>query len=237
MNHWVNSITSTGSLFAVLASTNGAEGIKAWYEYDGSATPFGLYSGTPYAEWRAVMPMLVPVARYSRFLLWVEKESVNHRGWGWLGRSVLSSEHIAAQLHNLLQVKMPEGNTVFFRYWDASFFSYHVQFYGDEWGKILPAFSDYWLNGKAHHVTPFADSAPTHLFPLCIPQNLINIMNESNNMPLVLNALQTIKEYYPDRISQWPEKQLIKRLGQLLTPHLAKQDNWLNVVMSELDRG
>jgi hypothetical protein len=143
---------ASGSLFAILANTNGAHGVKAWYKYDGSVTPFGLYSNTRYAEWRAVMPVLVPVARYSRFLLWVEKESANHRGWGWLGSSSLSTEKIATQLRNLMQVNMPEGNTVFFRYWDAGFFlimSIIMVMNGEK----LPVFSDYWLNGETHHLT------------------------------------------------------------------------------------
>lgn len=236
VNKWVNS-ASAGTLFAVLASTNGARGIKAWYEYDSSATPFGLYSGTPYSEWRDVMPVLVPVPRYSRFLLWVTKESVNHRGWGWLGISACSLEQIAAQFRNLVQVKMPDGKIVFFRYWDALFFSQHIHFFGDTWGNILPAFSDYWLNGETHHITTSADCVPQCLFPLNIPQSLIDGMNQLNNMPLVLNALKIIGEQYPDRILTWPEKQLTKRLGQLLTPDLAKQDNWLSIIISELDKG
>ncbi|AEN66822.1 hypothetical protein Entas_4114 [Enterobacter soli] len=235
VNKWVQSLSS-GSLFAILANTNGAHGVKAWYEYDGSVTPFGLYSNTRYAEWRAVMPVLVPVARYSRFLLWVEKESANHRGWGWLGSSSLSTEKIATQLRNLMQVNMPEGNTVFFRYWDAGFFSHHVNYYGDEWGKILPAFSDYWLNGKTHHLITSPESVPQHRFPLSIPPDLIDAMNKLNNMPLVLNALKMISEVYPERILNWPEKQLTRRLSQLLTPELCSKNDWLSIVMSELER-
>ncbi|MDQ7212775.1 DUF4123 domain-containing protein, partial [Serratia fonticola] len=79
--------TSGTPLYAVLANTNGAQGIKAYYREDGSRTPYGLYANTPYANWFEVMPVLVPLTDGSPFLHWVAETPL--RNWGWLARSPL----------------------------------------------------------------------------------------------------------------------------------------------------
>ncbi|MFV8861140.1 DUF4123 domain-containing protein, partial [Serratia fonticola] len=73
--------TSGTPLYAVLANTNGAQGIKAYYREDGSRTPYGLYANTPYANWFEVMPVLVPLTDGSPFLHWVAETPL--RNWGW----------------------------------------------------------------------------------------------------------------------------------------------------------
>ncbi|ERK15654.1 hypothetical protein L580_3300 [Serratia fonticola AU-P3(3)] len=46
---WVRNTAGT-PLYAILANTHGAQGIKAYYREDGSRTPHGLYANTPYAN-------------------------------------------------------------------------------------------------------------------------------------------------------------------------------------------
>ncbi|VEI61960.1 Uncharacterised protein [Serratia fonticola] len=97
--------TSGTPLYAVLANTNGAQGIKAYYREDGSRTPYGLYANTPYANWFEVMPVLVPLTDGSPFLRWVAETPL--RNWGWLARSPLPQVDLAAHLAGLTQVIMP----------------------------------------------------------------------------------------------------------------------------------
>ncbi len=103
--------TSGTPLYAVLANTNGAQGIKAYYREDGSRTPYGLYANTPYANWFEVMPVLVPLTDGSPFLRWVAETPL--RNWGWLARSPLPQVDLAAHLAGLTQVIMPGGKAVF----------------------------------------------------------------------------------------------------------------------------
>ncbi|CAI2096441.1 Uncharacterised protein [Serratia fonticola] len=49
LQDWVSETTGP-QLYAILANTNSAQGIKAYYQENGSHTPFGLYANTPYAN-------------------------------------------------------------------------------------------------------------------------------------------------------------------------------------------
>ncbi|WP_445612016.1 DUF4123 domain-containing protein [Hafnia alvei] len=119
---WIKNTETSGSrLYAILASTNGGAALKAYYALDGKHTPQGLYADTPYANWYPVMPMLVELSPYSPFLTWVEEHATP--AWGWLARSPLIESVIAQHLAGLTQVLMPNGQAVFFRYWDGRYLS------------------------------------------------------------------------------------------------------------------
>lgn len=120
IQQWLNSSWVPGSsLWAIVTRTNGAPGLKAWYELDGSATPAGLYRGTAYEQWHAVQPLLIKVGRYSPFLQWVEKTDSSL--WGWLAISHLNEKAITDHLRALTQIILPDGNTVFFATGTAAF--------------------------------------------------------------------------------------------------------------------
>ncbi|WP_447870499.1 DUF4123 domain-containing protein, partial [Serratia fonticola] len=89
---WVRNTAGT-PLYAILANTHGAQGIKAYYREDGSRTPHGLYANTPYANWFEVMPVLVQLNEGSPFLRWVAETPL--RNWGWLARSPLPQAALA----------------------------------------------------------------------------------------------------------------------------------------------
>ena len=146
LQNWLKNTAGT-PLYAVLANTNGAEGIKAYYREDGSRTPFGLYANTQYANWFEVMPVLVQINDGSPFLRWVAETPL--RNWGWLARSPLPQATITEHLVGLTQVIMPSGKAVFFRYWDGQYLPGHIDYYGNQWRDILPVFSDS-PGGRSH---------------------------------------------------------------------------------------
>ncbi|MDN6114821.1 MAG: DUF4123 domain-containing protein [Enterobacterales bacterium] len=124
---WIaNASTSSSRLYAVLASTNGAAGLKAYYKLDGRRTPNGLYAGTPYANWYPVMPMVVELSPYSAFLSWVKNQA--EPGWGWLALSSLPEETILQHMSSLTQVFMPNGQTVFFAIGTSAIFAHILSF-------------------------------------------------------------------------------------------------------------
>lgn len=214
LSDWIkNTEASNSRLYAILASTNGATGLKAYYSLDGKHTPKGLYAGTPYATWYPVMPMLVELSPYSAFLSWVQNNTTP--GWGWLARSSEPESLIIKHLAGLTQVLMPSGQTVFFRYWDERYFRLHLEFLGEAWRSVLPVFSDYWVDRRAFRSEPYPELPPRDSPWWSVPQPLINNMLAENPAPLVHNLLQMLRENHPDIYHAVPVALLQQKAQQL----------------------
>jgi hypothetical protein len=229
---WVRGTAGT-PLYAILANTNGAEGIKAYYREDGSRTPYGLYANTPYANWFEVMPVMVQLNDGSPFLRWVAETPL--RNWGWLARSPLPQATLAAHLAGLTQVILPGGKEVFFRYWDGQYLPGHLDYYGDHWCDILPVFSDYWINDRAF-TCPVIPDAPVQAFPWWqVPQGVLDALLDEEVLPLVLNIRQTLQQDYPDVVARWPDAILDKKIRRLLTPQRRRDPQILAEILRTLE--
>lgn len=227
VQQWLHSsLSSRDTLWAVLARTNGATGLKAWYELDGSATPVGLYRGTQYEQWHAVQPLLVKVGRYSPFLQWVEK--TDSLSWGWLAVSPLNEKTITDHLRALTQIFLPDGNTAFFRYWDGRFLLTHISWSLKEWQKVLPVFSSYWINGVTVNTVVNTDIPVRHSPWWKVPEGLIDYLNNEHSPAAVANVVQWLKETHPSLYTQYSPPQITHKIA-LLYDHvqslsLSKQD-------------
>lgn len=210
-------------LYAVLAKTGASNAVAEYYRHDGSHTPHGLYTRTPYADWFSVMPMIVPLSENSPFLSWIE--NTKHKDWGWLARSPLSLDEITGHLRGLTQVILPSEKEVFFRYWDGEYLANHIKFLGNEWGTILPAFAFYWINGGY-----FTVKIPAHVAPQTspwwhVPQPLIDFMLAENLTPLVTNMVIWLQDNEPALYEAYPESIIrfkaahICRLNQFQSPN------------------
>ncbi len=196
LSQWVEiTATSKMPLYAVLANTGESQAVKEYYIHDGTQTPYGLYSGTPYADWFSVMPMIVPLSDGSPFLDWVQQ--TEHKDWGWLARSPFSLKTIAEHLRGLTQVYLPTGEQAFFRYWDGEYMAEHLRYFGDDWRQVLPAFPFYWVNGE-HFTVHISAHSEAKAFPWWeVPQALIDNMLNKSTKPILNNALHILKEKYP----------------------------------------
>ncbi|PXY95109.1 hypothetical protein DKK76_02660, partial [Frischella perrara] len=71
LHDWVTITATSGMpLYAVLSNVSDAQAVKNYYITDGSQTPYGLYSQTPYSNWFSLMPMLVRLEENSPFIQW-----------------------------------------------------------------------------------------------------------------------------------------------------------------------
>lgn len=227
IQQWLNSSWAPGSsLWAIVTRTNGAPGLKAWYELDGSATPAGLYRGTAYEQWHAVQPLLIKVGRYSPFLQWVEKTDSSL--WGWLAISHLNEKTITDHLRALTQIILPDGKTVFFRYWDGRFLLTHISWSLKEWQKVLPVFSSYWINGTTVDTEVNSDIPVRHSPWWKIPQGLIDLLNNQHSPAAVANVVQWLKEINPSLYAQYSPQQITHKIallyGHVHSLSLSKQD-------------
>lgn len=203
LSEWV-SITAQSSmpLYAVLSNVSDALPIKHYYLTDGSQTPHGLYTGTPYSNWQSVMPMMVQLDEHSPFLDWISQ--TEYQDWGWLARSHLPFESICAHLRGLTQVIMPEGETVFFRYWDGTYLAEEIRFMAERWAEVLPAFAFYWINSEMFTVfVPVEQSA--QISPWWqVPQALISHLSRQNTRPLIDNILDQLELTNPHLFWSYP---------------------------------
>lgn len=235
LSQWVE-ITGTSNmqLYAVLANTGNSQAMKEYYLHDGTQTPYGLYSGTPYADWFSVMPMIVPISNGSPFLDWVA--NTQHKDWGWLARSPFSLETIAEHIRGLTQVIIPTGEQVFFRYWDGEYMAEHLRYFGDRWSEVLPAFPFYWVNGEFFTVHIPA-TAEAKAFPWWeVPQGLIDSMLQSSTKPLLESALEVLAEEYPDEFLLFNQPTLKRKIERIFGQEdsYRDMDGLLQRILTEL---
>ena len=214
VQQWLNSsLSSEDTLWAILASTNGAPGLKSWYELDGTATPVGLYRGTPYEQWHAVQPLLIKVGRYSNFLQWVDK--TDSLSWGWLAISPLNEKVITDHLRTLTQIILPDGNTAFFRYWDGRFLLTHITWSLQEWQKVLPVFNSYWINGVTVDTEINTDIPVRHSPWWKVPEELVDFLSNQHSPAAVANVVQWLKETYPAVYDRYSPEQISQKAALL----------------------
>ncbi|MBC3211995.1 DUF4123 domain-containing protein [Serratia fonticola] len=225
--------TSGTPLYAVLANTNGAQGIKAYYREDGSRTPYGLYANTPYANWFEVMPVLVPLTDGSPFLRWVAETPL--RNWGWLARSPLPQVAITDHLRGLTQVILPGGKAVFFRYWDGRFLPAHLRYMGEHWIDVLPVFSDYWINGEVL-TCPVDPTAQAQVSPWWqVPQRLIDQLLKTDPGPVIAQALQQLQETRADLYGRFSPALLEMKIRHLLVQSHGQREGLMARIVTTLE--
>lgn len=234
LSQWVEiTATSNMPLYAVLANTAESQAVKQYYIHDGTQTPYGLYSGTPYADWFSVMPMIVPLSDGSPFLDWVQQ--TEHKDWGWLARSPFKLEVVAEHLRGLTQVFLPTGEQAFFRYWDGEYMAEHLRYFGDDWRQVLPAFPFYWVNGE-HFTVHISAHSEAKAFPWWhVPQVLINTILAQKTQPVLLNIIQILKDDHPELYASYSERVIKNKIEHLLSVH-QDAEKVLTMLLRQLTR-
>jgi hypothetical protein len=233
LSQW-RTITATSAmpLYAVLSNVSDAQAVKNYYITDGSQTPYGLYSGTPYEHWFSVMPMLVRLDEHSPFLDWIN--NTEHKDWGWLARSHLPFANICAHLRSLTQAIMPDGETVFFRYWDGEYLSIMLDYFTDSWQDVLPAFAFYWINHQSHVVhVPVEQAVQTSPW-WQVPKGLLEAIAAINKNVYLTNILQYLQQTHPDIYFAFELDLLELKIKKWLNSKESTQENSLEKLILKL---
>jgi hypothetical protein len=182
-------------LFAVLGNASDCKPLEAWRRTDGRALS-PIWAGSEYAEWDEVMPCVAVVAVDSAFLEWAaECEGTD---WGWLAVSSCSLQTVAEHLRSLTKVLLPDGQAVFFRFWDGAYTLPVLQALGPGARELLPVFSRYWINGHPHEVA-ISTAGAAKLSPWWqVPPQVLQYLSEQSSVTLVDNLLQWLEEQRPD---------------------------------------
>lgn len=208
-------LTPDQHLYAVFSSTSDVNPLFAYRQHDGSEVPIPLWQGTPYAEWETVMPYVVELPLDSGFLEWCAQTDA--QDWGWLAVSTHDSTSVFEHLRSLTQIKMPDGNTAFFRFWDGRH-TYPI-LKGLESGAndVLPVFERYLINGQTLSVEakPLARAKD---FPWwSVPEALLKQLADEEPRPLIDNLMQWLTEVRPDLCDRLPVANLrlkVTRIAQ-----------------------
>ncbi|WP_332765359.1 DUF4123 domain-containing protein [Pseudomonas koreensis] len=215
-------------LFAVFSHASAAKPPKAWLD---AASP--LWADTVYAEWDAVMPCVGTVSLDSEFLHWVA--DTESRDWGWLVVSSASLEVLVEHFRSLTQVLMPNGKTVFFRFWDGRFLLPILHFGEVEAWKLFPLVSRALINGQALHIGGAAQTSGK-VFPWWqVPESVLAVEGVAVR---TANAMQWLSEESPAIFEAFPETVLrckVRQFFQLSMSEDSSQSAMLVYLLAELE--
>jgi len=182
-------------LFAVLGSASDYCPVAAWRE-SGEQPPEAIWAGTEYAQWEPVMPHAAVVAVDSAFLDWAAE--CEGRDWGWLAVSTCPLPTVVAHLRSLTKVLMPDGQAVFFRFWDGTYLLPMLQAMGSEAKAMLPVFHRYWINGELHALAS-SGAGPAKSSPWwAMSEAVLQVLADHSSVTQVENLLQWLEEERPD---------------------------------------
>lgn len=222
--HWLQRqpLMADEQLFAVLSSTSDGEPFKVWSGSTTVQTPSPIWADTIYAEWDTVMPFVGIVAVDSEFLDWVA--TTESRDWGWLAVSSASPEVVVEHFRSLTQVLMPDGKTVFFRFWDGRFLLPILQSDAVDSVQLLPVISRGLINGQAIDIGGVAQVSG-RVFPWWkVPDS---VLVSTGDEVRVSNTLQWLSEEHPPIFEAFPEPVLRCKVRQFFQVSVSEDSSQL----------
>lgn len=223
-------------LFAIFSSASAAEPFKAWQRSITVQAPSPIWANTAYAEWEAVMPYVGIVAADSEFLEWVATtESLD---WGWLAVSAASHQALVEHLRSLTQALLPNGDKVFFRFWDGRYLLPILQSAEVDSVQLLPLIGRCLINGQAHEIGGRALKTPL-VFPWWkVPATLLEQLAAQSEITRINNLLKWLSEDRPDLFEAFSESVLRRKAASFLDapdPPQAPKQVLVDYLMAELN--
>lgn len=223
-------------LFAIFSSASAAEPFKAWRRSITAQAPSPIWADTAYAEWEAVMPYVGIVSAGSEFLEWVATtESLD---WGWLAVSAASHQALVEHLRSLTQALLPNGDKVFFRFWDGRYLLPILQSAEVDSVQLLPLIGRCLINGQPLDIDGSALKT-ARVFPWWeVSESLLKHLATESATTHINNLLKWLSEDRPDLYEAFSESVLRHKVASFLeTPDLpqAPKSALVDYLMTELD--
>jgi hypothetical protein len=201
-------------LFAVFGNASAAQPFKAWQHSAMAQAPIPIWADTAYAEWEPVMPYVGIVAAGSEFLKWVA--TTESRDWGWLAVSSASQEVLVEHLRSLTQVLLPNGNAVFFRFWDGRYLLPILQSAELKPAELLPVIGRCLINGQSVDIggSPLKKS---RVFPWWwVSDSLLQHLGAEDASTQINNLMQWLSEEHPSLLEAFSESVLRRKVEAFL---------------------
>ncbi|MCW8276308.1 DUF4123 domain-containing protein [Pseudomonas sp. PCH199] len=223
-------------LFAIFSNASAAEPLKAWRRLTPARIPSPIWIDTAYAEWEAVMPFVGTVAADSEFLRWVATTASGD--WGWLAISTASQQVLVEHLCSLTQVLLPNGSTVFFRFWDGRYLLPMLQCAEIDCAQLLPVMGRCLINGQSVEIGSNALKT-SKVFPWWeVPDSVLKLLGAEDASTQINNLLQWLSEEQPSVFEAFSENVLRSKVANFLaTPDLppVPKAELLEYLMEELN--
>ena len=183
-------------LFAVFSNASDAEPFKAWQRSITAQAPSPIWADTAYAEWEPVMPYVGTVAGGSEFLEWAA--TTESRDWGWLAVASVSQDVLVKHLRSLTQVLLPNGNAVFFRFWDGRYLLPILQSIDVNATQLMPVIDRVLINGQSLDIGGSALKT-SRVFPWWeVSESLLKHLANESATTRINNLLMWLSEDRPD---------------------------------------
>lgn len=229
-------LSPSEQLFAIFSNASSAAPFKAWQSSKPLHPPRPIWADTAYAEWEAVMPYVAIVAADSEFLDWVATTA--SRDWGWLAVSSSTQEVLIEHLRSLTQVLLPNGDGVFFRFWDGRHLLPILQSAEVTVAQLLPVVGRCLINGQPLTIGGTALKT-SRVFPWWeVSATLLAYLAEQSNTTRVNNLLKWLSEDRPDLFEAFSENVLRHKVAIFLeAPDLppAPKSALVEYLIEELD--
>ncbi|MGF6206045.1 DUF4123 domain-containing protein [Pseudomonas frederiksbergensis] len=208
-------------LFAIFSNASAAEPFNAWQCSITAQAPRLIWADTAYAEWEPVMPFVGIVAAASEFLDWVA--TTESRDWGWLAVSSASPEALVEHLRSLTQALLPNGNSVFFRFWDGRYLLPILQSSEVDCAQLLPVIDRCLINGQPLDIGGRALKS-TQVFPWWqVPETLLDQLAAQSSTTQINNLLKWLSEDRADLFDAFSDSVLRRKVASFLeAPDLPK---------------
>jgi hypothetical protein len=222
-------------LFAVFSSASDAEPLKIWQRSVAAQAPSPIWAGTAYAEWKPVMPYVAIVAADSEFLDWVA--ATESDDWGWLAVSSVSLEVLVEHLRSLTQVLLPNGNPVFFRFWDGRHLLPVLRCGEVDSAELLTVIGRCLINGQPLDIEGGVETG-AKAFPWWqVSESLLQKLGAEDAATRIGNLMQWLSEEQPSVFEAFSENVLRSKVANFLTqPNLAPvpKDEVLAYLLEEM---
>lgn len=208
-------------LFAVFSNASAAEPFKAWQRSIAAQAPSPIWADTAYAEWEPVMPYVGIVAEGSEFLEWIA--TTESRDWGWLAVASAPQEVLVEHLRSLTQVLLPNGNAVFFRFWDGRYLLPILQSAEVNATQLMPVIDRVLINGQPLDIGGNALKT-SRLFPWWeVSESLLKHLASESATTRINNLLKWLSEDRPDLYEAFSMSVLRHKVAIFLeTPDLSQ---------------
>jgi hypothetical protein len=218
-------------LYLIISAASEADALQALRTSVPAHPLLPIWSDTPYAAWQTVMPYVTKLEPDSAFLTWIAGNDA--LDWGWLAVSHCEPGEVLAHLRSLTQVRMPDGNPVFFRFWDGRFIYPLLEKLGAAAGQVLPTFDRYLINGKALQIGPRRVPAVRDWPWWDIPQEVLEMLPDENRSMHVDRLLQWLEEEHPGVHAAWSENNLKQKISRFVS-RVGLSENLRDALLEDL---
>ncbi|MGE8147151.1 DUF4123 domain-containing protein [Pseudomonas frederiksbergensis] len=236
--HWLQlqPLTTDEKLYVIFSNASAAEPFVAWQRSITAQAPSPIWADTVYAEWEPVMPFVGIVAADSEFLEWVA--TTESRDWGWLAVSSASQEALVEHFRSLTQALLPNGEKVFFRFWDGRYLLPILQSTEVRVAELMPVIDRCLINGQALEICGRA-LKNSRVFPWWnVPETLLEELAALSALTRINNLLKWLSEERQDLFEAFSDSVLRRKVASFLeTPDLpqAPKQALVDYLMAELN--